>query len=271
MALLIPPTGLAQPVPLPRPEVPLSTSALLMNARNQPRIGSEIRRELASADRVDLLCAFVKWNGVRIIEDEIRAVVARRGAGSVRVITTTYTGATDRRAVDRLIELGAEVRVSYETRTTRLHAKAWLFHRLSGFSTAYVGSSNLSRSALVDGLEWNVRLSTIEQPHVIEAFSAAFEDYWNDPAFEEYVPPRDAARLDAALDIEHGGREPEDGSPFFPLGIYSVLLPVGDSQQARSRTTTTQPLAEPGRHGHGNWEDSGCCARLRAASSGRSR
>src|SRR5438874_6086411 len=119
----------------------------------------------------------------------------------MRVITTTYIGATDRRALDRLAELGTEVKVSYETRMMRLHAKAWLFHRETGFSTAYVGSSNLSKSALVDGLEWNVRLSTVDQPHLLDTFRATFDEYWEDPAFEPYDPqsPQQQQRLDDAL------------------------------------------------------------------------
>lgn len=152
-----------------RPEIPLSASALLVNGRDQPRIGNEVKRELVSADRVDLLCAFVKWHGLRILEPEIDALIQR--GGSLRVITTTYIGATEQRALDRLAELGAEVKVSYETRTTRLHAKAWLFDRATGFSTAYVGSSNLSKAAMLDGLEWNVRLTSIEQAHLLDTFS----------------------------------------------------------------------------------------------------
>lgn len=193
------------PVRFPaRPEIPLTTSALLVNGRG-PRIGTEVQRELASADRVDLLCAFVKWHGVRILEEHIGALV-RRGA-TIRVITTTYIGATERRALDRLVELGAEVKVSYETRMTRLHAKAWLFHRHTGFSTAFVGSSNLSKSALIDGLEWNVRLSAVEQSHLLDTFRATFDQYWEDPAFEAYDPadPKQRARLDEALAAEHGG------------------------------------------------------------------
>ena len=188
-----------------RPEVPLSIGALLVNGRHQPRIGTEVQRELASADNVDLLCAFIMWYGLRLIDDQLESFV-RRG-GRLRVITTTYAGATERRALDRLAALGAEVKVSFETHSTRLHAKAWLFRRDSGYSTAYVGSSNLSKTALVDGIEWNVRISGVEQPHVLETFQATFEDYWGDSAFEPYDPQRaeDRERLDRALAAERAG------------------------------------------------------------------
>jgi len=119
----------------PRPEVPLTASALLVNGRGQPRIGTEVQRELASADNVDLLCAFVRWAGVRVLDSHLEGLI-RRG-GRLRVLTTTYIGATERKALDRLVTMGAQVKVSYETHTTRLHAKAWLFHRRTGFSTAY--------------------------------------------------------------------------------------------------------------------------------------
>jgi superfamily II DNA or RNA helicase len=186
-----------------RPEIPLTTSALLVNGRGQPRIGYEVTRELASADRVDLLCAFIKWQGLRVLENALAAL--RERGGRLRVITTTYLGATDQRAIDRLVELGAKVKVSYETRTTRLHAKAWLFHRETGMSTAYVGSSNLSRTALTDGLEWNVRLSNVEQAHLLETFAETFQSYWADPSFETYEPQRDGDRLRQALSAERGG------------------------------------------------------------------
>lgn len=149
-----------------RPATPLSTGALLVNGRDQPRIGHEVAHELASADGVDLLCAFIKWYGVRLLAEPIRELIAR--GGRLRVISTSYLGATDQRALDRLAELGAEIKISYETRTTRLPAKAWLFRRGNGTSTAYVGSSNLSRTALLDGVEWNVRVSNLEQPHVVD-------------------------------------------------------------------------------------------------------
>ncbi len=146
-----------------------------------------MQRELDSADRVDLLCSFLKWSGLRIVEDQLRDLVRRRGAASVRVLTTAYMAATERHALDVLTEMGIDVRVSYDTARTRLHAKAWLFHRESGFSTGYVGSSNLSAAAILDGTEWNVRLTAQDNAGILDKFSSTFEQYWNDPTFRPYV------------------------------------------------------------------------------------
>ncbi|WP_419666406.1 DUF3427 domain-containing protein [Streptomyces sp. 2-1] len=181
-----------------RPLTPLSETSLITNASDDPSLGAELRAELATADRIDLLCAFVKWYGIRVLEDSLRA--AKERGVPIRVITTTYIGATDRLALDRLVrDFGAEVKVNYEIRSTRLHAKAWLFRRNSGFDTAYVGSSNLSKAALLDGLEWNVRLSSVATPSVLDKFEATFDAYWNDIAFESYDPDDDGERLDRAL------------------------------------------------------------------------
>jgi superfamily II DNA or RNA helicase/HKD family nuclease len=222
-----------------RPEIPLSTGALLVNGRGQPRIGHEVASEMASADEVDLLCAFIKWHGLRLLEGPIRELTGR--GGRLRVITTTYLGATDQRALDRLAELGAEIRVSYETKTTRLHAKAWLFRRATGATTAYVGSSNLSKAALVDGLEWNVRLSELEQPHILDTFEATFDEYWHDPAFEAYDPQRDADRLRRALATESG-----TGSPDPAVDVTSLdVRPYG-----YQREILDELAAEREVHGH---------------------
>jgi superfamily II DNA or RNA helicase/HKD family nuclease len=200
-----------------RPETPLASGALLTNGRGQPRIGTEVTKEMASADEVQLLCAFIKWHGVRLLQDAVRELTAR--GGHLRIITTTYMGATEQRALDKLAELGAEIRISYETRTTRLHAKSWMFLRRSGASTAYVGSSNLSKSALIDGLEWNVRLSQLEQEAVVETIRATFVEYWNDPAFEPYDPQNadDRDRLSKALTVAAG---PKPGD--LPIDITSI-------------------------------------------------
>ncbi|MFG2354089.1 DUF3427 domain-containing protein [Streptomyces sp. NPDC048521] len=192
-----------------RPLTPLSETSLITNSPEDLSLGAELRAELATADRIDLLCAFVKWYGIRVLEDSLRA--ARERGVPIRVITTTYIGATDRHALDRLArDFGATVKVNYETRSTRLHAKAWLFRRRTGFDTAYVGSSNLSKAALLDGLEWNVRLSSVATPAVLNKFEATFDAYWNDSAFETYDPDLHGERLDEALAQASGSNPSTD-------------------------------------------------------------
>jgi superfamily II DNA or RNA helicase/HKD family nuclease len=190
------PLGDVVPLP-PLPATPFSQSDLLVNADGQPNIGSELRAELASADSVDLLCAFVIWSGVRHLREALQNVVGR--GGRVRVITTTYMGVTEKRAVDELVSLGAEVRVAFDARTTKLHAKAWLLERASGLTTAFVGSSNLSHSALFDGLEWNVRLSTMDAAHVIDRIRMTFESHWASEHFDAYYPNVNGQELEQAL------------------------------------------------------------------------
>lgn len=192
-----------------RPATPLSDAALLTNSAGEPSLGSELRAELETADSVDLLIAFVKWYGLRLLEPQLRRLHDR--GIPLRVITTTYMGATERVALDRLVnEFGAEVKIQYDALRTRLHAKAWLFNRRTGFNTAYVGSSNLSRAALLDGVEWNVRLSAVATPALMHKFEATFETYWNDASFESYDPAQDRDRLDDALLTASGrGKQPD--------------------------------------------------------------
>jgi superfamily II DNA or RNA helicase/HKD family nuclease len=188
-----------------RPKTPLNDAALLTNAHGEPSLAAELKAEIESADSVELLCAFVMWRGLRLLEDPLRQ--ARAADVPIRVLTTTYIGGTEREALDRLVrEFGAEVKVQYDAARTRLHAKAWLFRRSTGFDTAYVGSSNLSTSALLDGVEWNVRLSQHATPALLQKFEATFDSYWNSKEFESYDPEQDRDRLDDALIAARGAR-----------------------------------------------------------------
>ena len=84
-----------------RPKTPLNDAALLTNAHGEPSLASELRAEIDSADSIDLLCAFVMWHGLRLIEKELQT--AREAGVPIRVVTTTYIGGTERRALDRLV------------------------------------------------------------------------------------------------------------------------------------------------------------------------
>src|SRR5690606_4515107 len=175
-----------EPRSIPLPATPLLDTALLTNAPGEPRIGFQLNSEVPSADRIDILMAFVRQTGIRPMLDLLRRHVDE--GRPLRLLTTTYTNSTELSALEALRDLGASVRVSYDVSSTRLHAKAWLFHRLTGFSTAYIGSSNLTHSAQVTGLEWNVRVSGARNPDVIDKFSAVFESYWQNEDFREFDP-----------------------------------------------------------------------------------
>lgn len=171
-----------------QPLIPLLDTTLLTNAPGEPRVGHQIRAEIASADRIDIVMAFIRRTGIMPLRDAMRRHV--EDGRTLRVLTTIYTGSTEAAALELLHDLGAEVRVSYDTSGTRLHAKSWLFHRESGYSTAYVGSSNLTHSAQVSGLEWNVRVSGARNRPVIDKIAAVFESYWQQPEFERYERER---------------------------------------------------------------------------------
>lgn len=166
------------------PLTPLLDTTLLTNAPGEPTLWSQLGSEIESADRIDVVMAFIRRSGISPLLDALRQHC--EAGRPLRVLTTTYTGSTERRALDTLVDLGAHVRISYDLTTTRLHAKAWVFHRHSGFSTAYVGSSNLTHSAQATGLEWNVRASAARNPTVLEKFAAVFESYWENGDFIPY-------------------------------------------------------------------------------------
>jgi superfamily II DNA or RNA helicase/HKD family nuclease len=177
------------------PLIPLLDTAILTNAPGEPTVGSQILTEIHSADAIDLVMAFIRYTGIAPMLDALQEHM--KAGRKLRVLTTTYTGSTEARALDALREAGAEIRVSYDTGTTRLHAKSWLFHRRSGFSTTYIGSSNLTHSAQVSGLEWNVRVSGARNPDVVEKVAAVFESYWNGGTFLPYDRDQFIERTDS--------------------------------------------------------------------------
>ena len=146
-----------------RPETSIAQSSLFTGAIHEPQMFTELKKE---------------------------------------IITTSYMGATDVKAIEELRKLpNTKIKVSYDTKRTRLHAKTYVFYRDTGFTTAYVGSSNLSNAAISSGLEWNVKVTKKDLPETIDKIEATFESYWNSNEFE-YYNEEQKERLARALKAE---------------------------------------------------------------------
>ena len=151
--------------------------------------------------------SFIKWAGIRIFRKELEEFTA--SGRELKIITTSYMGATDAKAVEFLASLpNTEVKLSYNTERERLHAKSYLFLRNTGYHTGYIGSSNLSHSALTNGLEWNLKITSQEIPHIIEKSLSTFETYWASDDFEMFNSDDvSSEKLKAALSQQRGVQE----------------------------------------------------------------
>lgn len=169
-----------------RPLSGFRVSNLFTGGNSTISLGEEIRREIDSANEICFIVSFLKVSGIRILLDDLKKF-CNREQNKLRIITTTYCGATQAKAIEQLSALpNTEIKISYNTNIERLHAKSYIFVRNSGINTAYIGSSNLSKSAQTDGLEWNMRVTSVENPHIIKTALATFEMYWNSPNFEDF-------------------------------------------------------------------------------------
>lgn len=225
-----------------RPDTPLSVSSLLTGSSRSPALRTQIIKELASCDKADWLVSFIKYAGIVPLLPALREFTqtpTEDGSPRLRIATTSYMGATDLKAISELLNLpNTEIRVSYDTKRTRLHAKAYLFHRNTGFGSAYIGSANVSKAALDEGLEWTAKISQYETDHLWQHAKGTFESHWEDNT--EFTPcgKDNLKELDLALSQERGESVPADGLTFFdlrPYGYQQSILDDIDSERSAGK------------------------------------
>ena len=224
------------------PLTSLTKSSLFTGAKDTVNMISELKKEILSSDKIYIVVSFIRLSGLNMMLPELQEFVAR--GGSLRIITTTYMQATEYKAIEKLANLqNTEIRISYNGDIDRLHAKAYVFLRDSRFHTAYIGSSNISHAALTDGLEWNVKVTQMELPHIFSTVKNTFETYWEQQdVFEPFDIARDGERLKTALDKNASS----------PMRIdYSVL----DLIKAKEYQTDILERLEKERRYHNNWRN----------------
>ncbi len=165
------------------------------------KLYTELQKEIVSADKICLMVSFIKKSGLALLLPQLKEFTER--GGHLQVITTTYMQATDFDAIKQLAKLkNTDIKITYDVTSERLHAKAYIFLRETGFNTAYIGSSNLSIQALDTGAEWNVKVTQMEQPNMMNTILGAFDAAWWAESYETFVSGEDDARLKAALSGE---------------------------------------------------------------------
>lgn len=206
-----------------RPATSIAYSSLFTGSIAEPRLYSELKLEIITSDAINMLVSFIKWSGLRLILNALKSFTER--GGKLNVITTTYMGATDLKSIEELSKLNnTTIKISYDTKNTRLHAKTYIFMRKTGFSTAYVGSSNLSNAAISGGLEWNVKVAGKDMPEMLVKIRETFDTYWHSDSFTEYTKDN-AEELKKALNKEiNKNREADYIFDIKPYDYQSKIL-----------------------------------------------
>ena len=235
---------------VPEKKRPLSslTHSYLFTGDTDMKLVNELNREIVTADRIDMLVSFLKVSGLDMIRSSLQSFTSR--GGKLRIISTTYMGATDLNAVKQLSMIpNTEIRISYDTKHTRLHAKSYMFYRNTGFNTAYIGSSNLSGAAITDGREWNVKITSTDQPDVFQQMQSTFDIYWNNDSFTPYTI-EDFDKLKEALSSERQIKE-KSGKSFFsfdiqPYPFQQVILDKLEAERVLNNNSRNLVVAATG-------------------------
>lgn len=223
------------------PITTLTQSSLFTGSNYSVNMMSELKKEILSSNEVRILVSFIRQSGVNLLLPELKRLTET--GRKLKIITSTYMAATEYRAIRTLAQLpNTEVKISYNSDVDRLHAKAYIFLRDTKFNTAYIGSSNISKAALTDGLEWNIKVTQVELPHIMSMVNNTFETYWENSAFETFCPGRDDEKLKTALGMsENQGGEID----------YSVL----DLMQAKEYQNDVLDKLEKERKYNNNWNN----------------
>ena len=152
-----------------------STDVMTGGSDRRMQLYYQLIQSLKKADSVDIIVSFLMESGVKMLLEELDNAL-KRGA-KIRILTGNYLGITQPSALYLLKKkLGSRVDMRfYNEKDRSFHPKSYIFH-YRGYNDIYIGSSNISRSALTSGIEWNYRFSSVSDPKNYEKFYQVFED-----------------------------------------------------------------------------------------------
>lgn len=192
-----------------------------------------LRESIAGAGLISIIVSFLMESGVRMITEDLREA-ASRGA-RIRILCGNYLNITQPQALYLLKDaLGDKVDLRfYDVERKSFHPKAYIFES-HGLGEIFVGSSNISRSALTDGIEWNYRIDSFANPHDFNLFKNTFEDLFlnrsriiDDDEMKRYS--RQWKRPKVYEDIERLG---EKGDSSDEMKVVEFPSPVGAQIEA---------------------------------------
>ena len=156
-------------------ELEYGTDALTGGQDKRMYLYYQLLNSLKRADSVDIVVSFLMESGVRMLLGELDNAL-KRGA-KIRILTGNYLGITQPSALYLIKhKLGEQVDLRfYNEKNRSFHPKSYMFH-YKDYSTVYIGSSNISKSALTSGIEWNYRFSSKTDSHNYEKFYNTFLD-----------------------------------------------------------------------------------------------
>lgn len=156
-------------------EIKYSTDAMTGGADKRMYLYYQLADSIKKADSVDIIVSFLMESGVKMLLGELDNAL-KRGA-KIRILTGNYLGITQPSALYLIKhKLGDQVDLRfYNEKNRSFHPKSYMFH-YKDYSTIYIGSSNISKSALTSGIEWNYRFSSKTDSHNYEKFYNTFLD-----------------------------------------------------------------------------------------------
>ena len=161
----------------------IASLAVVTGEKKEKYLFWQLEISMAHAKRIDLIVSFLMESGVKMLLPQLKQ--AQKRGVPIRILTGNYLGITQPSALYLLrSELGDQIDLRFYADSHRsFHPKAYFFHA-DKESRVFIGSSNISRSALTSGIEWNYCLSSVVDKQAFDQFYASFEDLFYNKSVE---------------------------------------------------------------------------------------